>query len=145
VIARIRWPRTFGSLAEAEFGEYRWTFKRWGFLRPRVTVRTDSAAEYSAVLELSFGGGGLLRMRSGRCFRWTRQGFWSRQFVFADDQGAELVFIEPKLGVLRRSGTVHVHVKATPLPELPLLLLLGWYVTILIADDEASAVAICCS
>jgi len=145
VIGRIRWPKMFRSLAEAEFGEDRWTFKRAGFLRPRVTVRMDATAEDAAVLELSFGGGGLLRMRSGRCFRWSRQGFWSHRFVFADDKGVQLVVIEPKLGVLRRSGAAHVHEKAATLQELPLLLLLGWYVTMLIADDDAAVVATCCS
>jgi hypothetical protein len=133
-----------GSLAEAEFGENRWTFKRGGFLRPRVTVRTNTAAEDAAVLELSFGGGGLLRVRSGRCFRWSRQGFWSHRFAFADDKGVELVIIEPKLGLLRRSGAAYVCEKAADLQELPLLLLLGWYVTMLISDDDAAAVAVCC-
>jgi len=144
VVGRMRWPQTFGSLAEAEFGDDHWTFKRGGFLRPRVTVRSQGANEDSAVLELSFGGGGLLRIRDGRCLRWIRQGFWSQRFAFADEKGVELVLIEPKFGIMRRSGAVRTAREASSLRELALLILVGWYVTMLIADDDAAAVAVCC-
>jgi hypothetical protein len=135
----------FGSLAEAEFGDDHWTFKRGGFLRPRVTARAEGSAADSDVLELSSGGSGLLRTNSGRCFRLNRQGFWSQRFLFTDANGEELVIIEPKIGLLRRTGAVHVHETASKLRELPLLLLLGWYVTMLISDDDAAVVAACCS
>ena len=55
-LGRIRWTNIFGSLAEADFGARRWTFKRGGFLRPRVTVREASSEEDVAVLELYWGG-----------------------------------------------------------------------------------------
>jgi len=186
VLGRLRWPKMFGSLAEGEFGDQRWTFKRGGFLRPRVLVRPAGSDENAAVFEMSFGGGGLLRTNTGQCFQWSRQGFWSQQFVFSYESGsaallketrasrrdvspflvggartrsapptrdgataiqpgAELLTIEPKVAVLRRTASVNVQAEALDLPELPLLLLLGWYVTILIADDGSAAVVACCS
>jgi len=65
----ILWPKLFGSLAEVECGGHRWTFKRGGFLRPRVTVRGDSSNTDLAVLELSWGRSGLLKMGDGTRFR----------------------------------------------------------------------------
>jgi len=141
----IRWPKMFGSLAEAQFGERQWTFKRGGFLRPHVTVRLAATGEDAGVLEHSWTGGGMLHMANGRSFPWDRKGLWSHRFAFCDASGSELVVVEPKVGLLRRTGKVQVSQKAEQLPELPVLLLLGWYVTMLMADEDAAVVVTCCS
>ena len=39
VVATLRWQKPFGSLALAELAGGVWTFKRSGFLSPKVTVR----------------------------------------------------------------------------------------------------------
>jgi hypothetical protein len=145
-VGRIRWPKLFGSLAEAEYRGNRWTFKRGGFLRPHVTVRNESSGEDLAVLDLTWGGSGLLKMRDGARFRWERLGFWARRFAFTDEVGVELVAFEPTFGLLRRTGVVDIRPEAAKVPELGMLVTLGWYVIMLIADDEAaSAAVICCS
>jgi len=143
---RIRWPKLFGSLAEAEYRGSRWSFKRGGFLRPHVTVRERSSEVDLAVFELSWGGSGLLKMCGGARFRWERLGFWSRRFAFTDEVGIELVAFEPTFGLLRRTGPVETHGEIGKMPEFGLLVTLGWYVIMLIADDEAaSAAVICCN
>jgi hypothetical protein len=145
-LGRIRWPKLFGSLAEAECRGSRWTFKRGGFLRPHVTVREGSSEAGLAVLELSWGGSGLLKMRDGARFRWERRGFWARRFAFTDEVGVELVAFEPTFGLLRRTGAVQTHGKIGKMPDFGLLVTLGWNVIMLIADDEAAGAAvICCS
>jgi hypothetical protein len=142
----IRWPKLFGSLAEAEYRGRLWTFKRGGFLRPHVTVREGSSGADFAVLDLTWSGSGLLKMRDGTRFRWERLGFWSRRFAFADEVGVELVAFEPTFGLLRRTGAVETDSEIGKMPEFGLLVTLGWYVIMLIADDEAaSAAVICCS
>lgn len=140
------WTKLFGSLAEAEYDGHHWTFKRGGFLRPHVTVRAQASDEDLAVLDLSWGGSGLLRMRSGARFRWDRIGFWGRRFAFTDEKGVELIGIEPKFGFVRRTATIDISAAAARMPELGLLVALGWYVIMLIIDDEAAGGAvICCS
>ena len=142
----IRWPKLFGSLAEAEYRGSRWTFKRGGFLRPHVTVREGLSEVDLAVLELSWGGSGLMKMRDGARFRWERLGFWGRRFAFTDEVGVELVAFEPTFGLLRRIGAVETRGEIGKTPEFGLLVTLGWYVIMLIADDEtARAAVICCS
>ena len=138
----IRWPKLFGSLAEAEYRGCRWTFKRGGFLRPHVTVREESSEVDLGILELSWGGSGLLKIRDGARFRWERLGFWSRRFFFTDEDGVELVAFEPTFGLLRRTGAVESHGEIGKMPEFGLLVTLGWYVIMLIADDEAASVAV---
>ncbi|MFH1110733.1 MAG: hypothetical protein V1790_16280 [Planctomycetota bacterium] len=146
IVGRIRWPKLFGSLADAEYRGSRWTFKRGGFLRPHVTVREGSSEADFAVLELSWGGSGLLKMRDGARFRWERLGFWARRFAFTDEKGTELIGFEPTFGLLRRTGAVETHGEIGKMPEFGLLVTLGWYVIMLITDDEAaSAAVICCS
>ncbi len=145
-LGSIRWPRHLGSLAEAEFGGRRWTFKRGGFLQPHVTVREASSETDLAVLKLGWNGSGVLQFRDGARFRWTRMGFWASRFAFTDEDGSELIGLEPTFGILRRTGAVELYPKVEKIPELGLLVALGWYVIMLIADDEtAGAAVICCS
>jgi len=135
---RIRWTKLLGSLAEAEYDGQQWTFKRRGFLRPRVTARNPTSDAELAVLELTWGGSGILAVHGGARFRWQRLGFWGRRFAFAGESGLELISFEPKFGFVRRSGAVRTHAKAAKLPEFGLLVTLGWYVLMLLADDEAA-------
>ena len=95
-IGCVSWPKLFGSLAEGAFAEERWTFKRGGFLRPRVTARPQGSVADSAVLELSFSGGGGLKTKSGRHFQLHRQGFWSKRYGIKDERGTENYILEPK-------------------------------------------------
>ena len=39
VVAALRFEKGWGSLATGECGQTQWTFKRTGFLSPRITVR----------------------------------------------------------------------------------------------------------
>jgi len=141
ILARLRWAKLFGSLAEAEHGGQRWSFKRGGFLRPRVTSREQGSDAEVAVLELSWAGSGMLTMHAGTRFRWKRHGFWGRRFAITDESGSELITFEPKFGLVRRTGAVTTPAKATKMPEFGLLVTLGWYVILLLADDEAAVVA----
>jgi len=142
-VGHIRWPKLFGSLAEAEFEGHRWTFKRGGFLRPHVTVREESSGPDVAVLELSWSGSGRLKMRDGARFRWERSGFWARRFAFADESGAEVISVKATFGLVRRTGVVDISADGARMPARGMLAMLGWYVIMLITDDEA--VVICCS
>jgi hypothetical protein len=40
LVGGLRFEKSYGSLATAEVASQDWTFKREGFLHPRVTVRT---------------------------------------------------------------------------------------------------------
>lgn len=138
-LGSIRWRGLFGSIAEAQYGNHRWNFKRGGFLRPRVTVREASSETDLAVLEFGWNASGVLTTSDGARYRWQRAGFWSRRFAFTDDSGLELIGFEAAFGIVRRTGNVQVHGQARKMRDFGLLVTLGWYVLMLITDDESSA------
>ena len=57
LFATLRWQK--GSLFLGEAAEGRWTFKRMGFLRPKVTVRSENSSTDLATLAFSGSGGRL--------------------------------------------------------------------------------------
>jgi hypothetical protein len=57
-IATLSWAKSWGSLATGESAEGEWTFKRIGFLRPRVTVRETGSDADLAVFSISWTGDG---------------------------------------------------------------------------------------
>src|SRR6266849_9596869 len=65
VAATLTWARSWGSLATGKSGGSEWTFKRLGFLRPRVTVRGTGSDSNLAVLSINWAGEG-----AGGVFRW---------------------------------------------------------------------------
>ena len=69
VVATLRWQKTFGSLALAEAADGTWTFKRSGFLRPKITVRVPGSETEVAVFKPAWGGEGTLRLSAGRCYQ----------------------------------------------------------------------------
>ena len=68
VLATLRWETNFGSLATAETAEGRWTFKRVGFWRPKVTVRAAGSDADLAVFEPRWTGSGTLTLASGHSY-----------------------------------------------------------------------------
>ena len=140
VLATLRWKEAFGSLAEGETTSGRWTFKRCGFFRPRVTVRPAGQDVDAAVFILTqWDGSGLVEFPDGRKFRWFRTSFWSATYTFAELHGATLLQFDPNW--LGTSAKLEIKPAAKSLPELSLLALLGWYLLILMNQDSSAAAA----
>ena len=135
-LASLRWEKAFGSLATAEAADGRWTFKRVGFLRPRVTVRAEGSEADVATLEPGWMGSGVLQFSDGHRYRWANTSFWGGEWAFASEAGTVLVRFLPGYSRKKR-GTVHVESEARTLQHLSLLLLLGWYLVVLMAQDTA--------
>lgn len=142
VVATLEWEKLFGSLATARTADGTWTFKRGGFLTPIVTVRAPGSEKDLAVLTVVWGGGGDLAIAGTRTYAWKRRGFWSGQWGFEWIDGGHILHFEPKFSIAKRKAELHLEPAAHAVPELPLLATLGWYLLILMAQDEASSVAI---
>src|SRR5512136_1954792 len=80
----LTWASAFGSLAWGRHTETAFYFKRAGFLRPYVTVRTPYAQADFARLDMDFGGGGDFVFADGRRYELVRWRFWSPQWGFRD-------------------------------------------------------------
>jgi hypothetical protein len=147
LVASLRWERACGTLATAVSAEGGWTFKRVGFLNPRVTVREVGGEENVAIYYPKFWGDGVLECPGGRVYQWRSTNFWRNHWCFADADGNVLLCFKPGRGKSRWSdlfktqAIVDVEPQGQAVAELPLLVLLGWYLMILHQDDAAAGAA----
>jgi len=139
LVARLRWEKAFGSLAHAETASATWTFKRYGFLRPAVSVRVPGSDADVATLEMGWVGRGTFHAPEERKYGWVNASFWRSSWNWIDAQGEPLVLFEPEF--LKRAASVRLAPGATDSPDLPLLVCLGWYLMVLMADDAGAVAA----
>ena len=134
VLATLRWPRSLGSLAEAEAAEGRWTFKRTGFWKPRATIRRAGSEEDLATFRPEWTGNGVLELAGGSPpRRWTATNSLRSRYAWEDDAGEPLVRLHSR--GLKTEAAVEVEPDALRLPELSLLLLFGLYLVMSEQND----------
>ncbi|HUI22905.1 MAG TPA: hypothetical protein VLY82_00750 [Nitrososphaerales archaeon] len=134
--AKITWARSWGSLATGESGDGRWTFKRVGFLRPRVTVRIEGSQSDLAVIAMEWNGGGDVVFSDASSFKFRRVGFWHPELILADSLANRIFTMTPCSG-LRRGSTLKLENEAARSSwRTPLLAMVGWYLSILVAEYD---------
>ena len=138
LVGTLRWQRA--SLATGETADQTWTFKREGFWHPRITVRVPGSDDNVATFQPSWAGGGTLDL-DGKQLRFGAANFWHSQWDWMDGQNQPLVHFKSHQGLLKVEGEVTVEAGAMKSPDLPLLVVLGWYLLVLFARDAAAASA----
>jgi hypothetical protein len=138
VVATLRFQR--GSLADAEADGHHWTFKRQGFWQPRVTVRVSGSDADVAVFRPHWAGGGTLDFGDGLSVGLGSANFWQSQWVW-QEKDQPLMLFKGRHGIVKAKGAVEIQPGAAGRPDTPLLVLLGWYLILLHADDTAAATA----
>ena len=138
VFATLRWLKAFGSLAQADTQVGHWTFKRVGFWRPRVTVREIGATSDILIFEPSLSGSGTIDLPQTRQLRWSTSP--QRGWAWHALTGKPLLHFSADDAAAQR-GQVTLEPGALQLPDLALLIPLGWYLTILLIDDNATGSA----
>ena len=147
VLGWLSFRSAFGTLAIAESADGQWSFKRVGFLNPRVTVRVVNRDEDMAIYQPNIWGDGVLSVGDGRTFAWKPVNFWATEWAFTDREGRLVLKFKPgrqheKLSdIFKTQATVEIHSVVTSLDLLPVLLPLGLYLIILRQQDAAAAVA----
>lgn len=137
-VARLAFQSMLGTRAVAESGDGSWTFKRVGFWQQRATVRVAGSEHDLAVFRNNtWRNGGTLEFAEGARFRATTN-FWNTRFAWETEQEEALVRFHYG-GVFRLSATVEITDAARARPELPLLLLFGWYLCVMLHRDEGAA------
>jgi hypothetical protein len=149
LLGTLRFLKSFGSLAEASLASGEWTFKRVGFIRPRVTVRRRGQETDLAVYQpKGWGAEGDLGFVSGRSYGWKSTNFWATKFAFVDGVGKALVTFKPGAeeskwsDLFKYQALVEIDPSANWLEELPVLVSLGWYLMILHHEETASSGAV---
>lgn len=143
VVAMLSWEKTFGTLATAQTAEKTWTFKRVGFFNPRVTVRSPGSEADIAVFKPSWGYGGTLEVQ-GKTFTWKKLDFWGNRWGFAWQDGTVLLSFGYAGGLgamFKLEGTVEMSPgSVSTIVDMPLLATLGWYIMVLMHDDNTAAI-----
>jgi len=136
VVATLGFQR--GSLADAQAAGGHWTFKRQGFWHPRVTVRTAGSDTDIAVFQPRWVGGGTLEFPDGRTVRLSSANFWQSEWLWQDNE-KPLIRFKGRHGIVKARGAVELEPDVVASPDLAMLVLLGWYLILLHAEDSAAA------
>ena len=142
LVGRLRFEKSFGSLASAEVASQNWTFKREGFLHPRVTVRAPNSDVNLAVFQPSWSGGGVVGFPDGRQIHWRCTSFWRSEWTFVQGEDRQLLRFKQHEGFLKVSARLEFDPADAATPDLPMLAALGWYLMLLTAQDSAAAVSV---
>ncbi len=139
-LARLDLAGPVGSLAHATLSNDAWTLKRGGFLHPHVTVRRRDGIDL-ARLQAHLGGGTLSVVQGAR-YGFRRAGLLVPAWQFLDPSDRPIVHIEPVVERRRLAGgLVQVDPSATGNPDLPLLLIVGWYFVFLASFEDETVQA----
>lgn len=139
LLAALRKTRKFGAAMDAEIGATRFKFEPAGFFRSRVAVREAGAAGEPAVFQAGFCSGGQLLLPDGRSYRWKMTSFWGSRWAFLDDSDRPVVGFTTRNRFLRAGCDVEIVPGALARPELPVLILLGWYLLLRMREEKAAA------
>ena len=137
-IATLTFRGAFQSLATGESPDGCWTFKRQGFIATRVSIRECGSDQDVAVFRNNtWASGGSLELPDGRIFR-ASSNFWQTRYEIMDGDSPLLTFSRIG-GAFHLSSDVTIHDSAKRLSELPWLVMLGWYLTVMLHRDAAVA------
>jgi len=140
VVALLRFERA--SLASAETAWQKWTFQQEGFWRRQVTIHSPDSDD-ALVFKAAGMSSGTLGLSQGRLLRFGAANFWRSRWDWSDNESqAPLIHFKSRPGLLKTEGQVDIETKAVTYTELPLLVVLGWYLLILFARAAAAAAVI---
>ncbi len=141
VAATLRFRSSFGSFATATSADGIWTFKRVGFWQTRVTIRaSETETDLAIFRNNTWSGGGTLELTDGRKYL-ANTNFWLTQYEFKTEKGESLVSYKNIGGMLHLSSVTQIHALAKDIPEMPWIVLLGWYLTVMMHMDSAAVAA----
>ncbi len=142
LVGTLRFRSSFGTLATGECADGSWTFKRVGFWKTRVSIRqSGSENDIASFANSTWSNGGTLEFPDGRRYP-ADSNFWMTRYAFNTEQEMPLVTFEKIGGILHISSNVIIHESARHLTELPFMVMLGWYLTIMMHNDSATAAAV---
>jgi hypothetical protein len=143
LIGQLRFRKLSGTLASAEVASQSWTFKREGFLNPRVTVRSPDCDVNLAIYRPHWNGGGILEIPGGHRIHWRCTSFWGSEWSFLQEDSHSnsqaLIHFKHHDGIMKVSARLEIVSADSSMLHLPMLAALGWYLMLLNAQDAAMA------
>lgn len=120
----------WGMKCDATCADGMWTFRRHGFLWRNVTVEQASGGQQVATVNMRFTSG-TLTLANGETYGWKQLGFWSGETAFITGSEFPIVKFKPRRFSFKDSGEVSVQREYKESPDLPFLIMLGVYLSVL--------------
>lgn len=142
VVAALRFRSSFGSFATATSADGTWTFKRVGFFQTKATIRAArSEADLAFFENNTWKSGGTLQFADGRKFL-ANTNFWETQLDFSTESGDPLISYKRIGGIIHLSSVIEIHPLTKNIPELPWMVMLGWYLILMMNMDNAAMISV---
>ena len=138
VVATLRWRKNVGTNAVARSPDGTWSFKAAGFLNPRVTIRLPNSDYDFAVFRPRNTGEGVLEAMADQRYTWRCVNFWQNTWAFFDAEGDRLLTIKPDSAGPKLGAQLAIELKASAHQEIGYLVVLGWYLMVLMAEDAVA-------
>ncbi|MFL6237570.1 MAG: hypothetical protein ACJ76N_30910 [Thermoanaerobaculia bacterium] len=131
---------SFGATMGAKIGASEFSLMTEGFFQDLIAVREVGAVGVAAYFRKG-AVEGQLALPDDRDCRWKVTSFWSSRWAFVDDSDRPLVSFQARSQFFRAGCDVAIDPGALVLPELPILVILGWYLLLRTRDDSAAVAA----
>ncbi len=122
-----------GSRAIGEIDGQRWTFEHHESSQPQVIVRDELDPEPLATFTQRWTGAAVVKFRNGSEFFCQRSHVWSTTYCFRRNSRKGSVCISQEAPA-KPGSRVTICGEAIGMAETPVLVVLGWYVEILMAE-----------
>jgi hypothetical protein len=131
--ATLEFETKAGSLATGKTAEGQWTFKRVGFFKPCISVRPLGLETEVALFQQ-----GRVRFAAGRVFVWKPTRRRGKEMGFENQEGHRLLRLQPQFGLRKWEARLEIEPAKAEGKELAILVLLGWYISLLQQEDVES-------
>ena len=125
-IGSLRMDRGDACRAVGELHGRRWILERTNQFYPRVTIHEEGSSEPLAIFTQGLTGGGVVSFAGGAEYCWNPSHIWSTTWCFRSG-GKKASLCVSEQTPQRAGARVRMCADAAQLPEMPVLLLLGWY------------------
>jgi hypothetical protein len=141
LVGRLYWPKWLSDYAVAECGDGRWGMDRVGFFRDRgVALEAETGIEVASVT-FTWMGDSELTLSNGRHYQLFKTGILSNNWSLVDENEEMIFEIREGMRLFKHDAEIDLQVGAIMRKELPLLILLSWYLAYMQLQDAAAAAA----
>lgn len=136
LVATLTFPNSFRCNATGESGDGSWDFHREGPFHSRILIRPTGSTDPIAIFQKSWWKSwGTLEFPDGRAYR-SASNLWASRYSFLDKSGEPIVELK-NCGVLHRAATLTIARRALDIKELPMMVILAWYLDVMMQNDAA--------
>ncbi len=146
LLGKLSFRSSSGTLALTESAYGNWTFKRIGFMNPRITIRSEGLEENLAEYKSNLWGHGVLTFKDGRSYAWKPSNFWGTAWGFNDAEAQTLLRFNPGIkdrkfkDIFKNQATADIDPRMQGDEKLPILLGFGLYLLLMHEEDSTAAI-----